>query len=107
MVERIPQCHGQGNTLNIYQLNLTFHDVFPLLVDVIFLVARLRSNDGNDPSNEAFVLILEELHMMIHLEVNGHGQLELKHVRQLLNELESVPLFLSMIIFYCLREFIK
>ena len=45
--------------------------------------------------------------MMIHLEVDGHGQLELQHVRQLLNELECVSLFLSMIIFYGLRELIK
>ena len=45
--------------------------------------------------------------MMIHLEVDGHGELKLEHVRQLLNELECVSLFLSMIIFYGLRELIK
>jgi hypothetical protein len=45
--------------------------------------------------------------MIIHLEVDGHGQLELQHVRQLLYELECVPLLLSMIIFNGLRELIK
>ena len=67
----------------------------------------MRTYDCHNPRNEAFVLILEELNMIIHLEVDGHGQLELQHVRQLLYELECVPLLLSMIIFNGLRELIK
>ena len=44
---------------------------------------------------------------MVHLEVDGHGELELQHVRQLLYELEYVPLLLSMIILNGLRELVK
>ena len=107
MVKRIQLYRGQGRTLKIKPLNLTFHDVLPLLVYVVFLVGGLRTYDGHDPRNEALVLILQELHMMIHLEVYGHGQLELQHVWQLLNELEYVPLLLSMIIFNGFRELVK
>ena len=107
MVKRIQLYHGQGKTLKIKPLNLTFHDVLPLLVYVVFLVSGLRPYDGHDPRNEALVLILEELHMMIHLQVYGHGQLELQHVWQLLYELKYVPLLLSMIIFDGLRELVK
>ena len=107
MAKRIQLYRGQGKTLKIEPLNLTFHDVLPLLVDVVFLFGGLGTYDCHDPRNEALVLILQELHMMIHLEVDGHGQLELQHVRQLLYELEYVSLLLSMIIFNGLRELIE
>ena len=107
MVKRIQLYRGQGNTLNIEPLNLTFHNVFPLLVDVVFLVGGLGTYNGHDPRNKALVLVLEELHVMVHLEVDRHGELKLQHVRQLLYELEYVSLLLSMIILNSLRQLVK
>lgn len=75
-----------------------FNDLFSLFIDELSILYIDWTYKMSDPSDISLLFVLKECNTRVHLFVNDHCQFKLEFVRKLIHELQSILLFLAVII---------
>ena len=77
---------------------LTFRDLLTLFEYVLGFSYIQGSNHGPDPCDEALLLVLEELDILVESLVDLHRKLQLYFLRQLVQEDDKILRFLAVVV---------